>query len=231
MDWFDVLQSVISGIFLGLVAYLLDERRAKRDRKLSDFRTASNWSATEPRISLRGFDLAKSNLSGCKFVGANLEEASFKHSKMWATNFSQANLRRADFRNSTIVGAKYVKSVALLADFSKAVIKSRKDLDYEYLPDFSEATLVYSKFRNTRLEGVSVVNADLKGADFTGATVLNCDFSGSNLAETKWRRVRRVENCLWKDVKLSGSEDLPPFLREEIQQQNTVIKRKHKRNK
>jgi uncharacterized protein YjbI with pentapeptide repeats len=224
-DWIkagvEVLAAIISGVFVGLVVYLLDERRTKRDRKLSDFRIASNWSITEPRVSLRGFDLEGTNLSGYKFVGANLEEGSFRRSRMWATNFSQANLRRADFRNTKIVGAKFIKSVAILADFSHSTIISRKDPDYEYTPDFSEAILAGTKFKKARLEGCLLKDASLKGADFAGAVVLNCDFTGSELCESKWKKVKQVENCIWKDVKFEGNEEnFPKDLLDTIQAQN-----------
>lgn len=231
MDWFDVLQSVLSGLVIGLVVYLLDERRARRDRKLSDFRIASNWAVSEPKTSLRGFDLSNSNLSGNKFVGANLEEVTFRDSKMWATNFAETNLRRADFRNTEIVGSKFTRSVAILGNFSRATIKNRKDPDYEYVSDFTGAVLVYSNFRNARLEGSVLKNTDLKGADFTGASVVNCDFSGSTITESKWKRVRRVENCVWQGVKVEDQANFPEYLWKEIQAQNVKPVRKVRKPK
>jgi hypothetical protein len=66
--WFqagiDLLEAIIGEAFVRLIIYWLDDRRVKRDRRLSDFRIASNWSSTEPNISLRDFNLAKLNLSG-----------------------------------------------------------------------------------------------------------------------------------------------------------------------
>lgn len=134
INWFqtiiDIAQAIISGVFVGLVIFWLDERRAKRERRLSDFRIASNWFRTEPKVSLRNFDLAKTNLSGYKFIKANLEDAIISNSGLWATNFSEANLRHADFRKSRLVGARFEKATAFHANFSWATITSRSDPDY-----------------------------------------------------------------------------------------------------
>src|SRR6266496_5335292 len=115
-DWIkvgvDILQAIISGVFVGFVIFWLDQRRALRERRLSDFRIASNWYNTEPKVSLRNFDLTKSNLSGNKFIKANLEGATIADSGLWATNFSEANLIHADFRKSRLVGTKLTKAKA-----------------------------------------------------------------------------------------------------------------------
>lgn len=228
--WFqsgiDLLQAIISGIFVGLVIYWLDERRAKRDRRLSDFRIATNWSNNEPRVSLKNFDLSEANLSSHKFINANLEDTTFINSKMWATNFSEANLRNTDFRKAELVGVKFLNAVAIRSDFSKATIKSRKDPDYTYLPDFSNSTLPYAKFVSCLVEGALFKNANLKGSDFSKATIVNCDFSDADLTGSKWKMVRKVENCIWKNVKVDAAEGFPNFLWEEILRQNIRVKRK-----
>ena len=71
----DLLQAIVSGLFVGWAVYWLDERRAKRDRRLSDFRIATNWSKNEPKASLKNFDLSKANLSGHDFVKANFSKS------------------------------------------------------------------------------------------------------------------------------------------------------------
>lgn len=234
-DWIkisiDFLQAIISGVFVGMVIYWLDERRAIRERRLSDYRIASNWLYTEPKVSLRCFDLTKTNLSSYKFMKANLEETAFTKARMWATNFSEANLRNTNFRKSIMVGVKLVKAVALLADFTEVTIKSRKDPDYEYIPDCTDAVFVRAKFNKARLDGVLFVNADFKLADFTGATILNCDFSGAKLSSSKWKKVKRVENCVWKDVSVDDFDIFPEYIKEEIQRQNEKARRRHKLEK
>jgi len=223
-DWIkigiDVLQAIISGVFVGLVIFWLDERRALRERRLSDFRIASNWSNTEPKVSLRNFDLTQSNLSGNKFIKANLEGAVIADSGLWATNFSEANLIHVDFRKSRLVGVKLTKAKANGADFGKATITKRSDPDYQYLPDFTGASLKGAKLVGTQLNGVLMIQANLKGADFSKATILECDFTGADLTDSNWKKVKRVENCIWKDVKFAKPENFPPYLWKEIQRQN-----------
>ena len=234
-DWIkagiDLLGAIISGVFVGLVVYLLDERRAKRDRRLSDFRIATNWSHNEPRVSLKNFDLSETNLSGHNFVKANLEDTTFAKSKMWATNFSEANLRGTDFHKTQLVGVKFKNVVAIRIDFSRAAINSRKDPDYVYLPDFSDSNLIYAKFLSSSIEGVLFQNANLKGSDFSKAIIVNCDFTGADLTGSKWKTVKKVKNCIWKNVKVDSSENFPRLLWEEIQQQNakTTTKKKHEK--
>ena len=232
INWFqtiiDVAQAIISGVFVGLVIFWLDERRAKRERRLSDFRIASNWFRTEPKVSLRNFDLSKTNLSGHKFIKANLEDAIISDSGLWATNFSEANLRHADFRKSKLVGARFEKATAFHANFSWATIMSRSDPDYEYLPDFTNAKLGGSKFIGTRLNGVAMINTDLRGTDFSKAVVLGCNFTGADFTNSNWKKVKRVETCIWKDVKVDNSSNFPAKLWEEIQKQNVKPARKQK---
>jgi uncharacterized protein YjbI with pentapeptide repeats len=227
VDWIkagiDIFSAVFSGVIIALAVYLLDERRAKREQQLSDYRIASNWSQNEPKVSLRGFDLQQRNLSSCKFIGANLEETIFTQSKMWATNFNEANLRLTNFSRTELVGCKFIKAVVIRGNFSGATIKARTDPDYTYTPDFSNATLVFVKFKNARISGANFTNTKLKGSDFSGAIVQECDFSGADLTKTNWRRVKLVENCVWKDVQVDNQANFPPFLWKEIQSQNTTL--------
>lgn len=232
INWFqtsiDIAQAIISGVFVGLVIFWLDERRAKRERRLSDFRIASNWFRSEPKTSLRNFDLSKTNLSGHKFIKANLEDAIITNSGLWATNFSEANLRKTDFQKSRLYGAKFIKAVAIRANFSKAIISTRKDPDFEYLPDFTKAILPKAKFVGTILIGAVMKNANLQSTDFSKATVIGCDFSGADLTNSNWKKVKQVKNCIWKDVKVENSNNFPINLWKEIQEQNIKSAKKRK---
>ena len=230
INWFqagiDLLQAIISGVFVGVVIYWLDERRAKRDRRLSDFRIASNWFQSKPKISLRNFDLSKTNLAGHKFIKANLEDALFVSADVWATNFSEANLRSADFRKARLIGTKLVKATVRGGDFSKSIIQKRSYPDYEYQPDFTEADLQRCKFVSTHLDGVLLTNSKLGKSDFSRATVLNCDFTNADLSGSNWKKVKRVDNCIWKDVKIGDQENFPKYVLEQIQLQNANSKKK-----
>ncbi|GAB4455303.1 MAG: hypothetical protein Kow0070_03320 [Anaerolineales bacterium] len=234
INWVQVIvgiaQAIISGVFVGLVIFWLDERRAKRERRLSDFRIASNWFRTEPKVSLRNFNLYKTNLSGHKFIKANLEDAIISNSELWAANFSEANLRKTNFQKSRLYGAKFIKATAIRADFSKAIISTRSDPDYEYLPDFTGAVLIGAKFIGARLNGVIMNEVNLKGADFSGAIITDCNFTGADLTNSNWKQVKQVENCIWKNVAGVVSENFPNHLWQEIQAQNTIPNTKRKKS-
>ena len=216
----DILQSVIGGVFVGLVIYWLDERRAKRERRLSDYRIACNWHTTEPKVSLRNFDLTKANLSGHKFIKANLEGAVLTGAALWGADFSEAKLREADFRKARLVGTKFTKASAAIADFSWSTITNRSDPDHEYTPDFTGAKLAGSKFVGARLNGVALKGTKLQGTDFSRAIVLNCDFTDADLTRSNWKWVKRVVNCIWKNVKVDKPENFPSALWDEIRRQN-----------
>lgn len=224
MDWVDVLQSVISGVIsgvvVGLVVFGLDEKRTKRERRLSDFRIASNWKNVEPKVSLRDFDLTKTNLSGHKFRRANLESAILFETILWGSNFEGANLRHCDFRKSKMVGSKLANAIAVGANFSRATIKKKIDPENDFWSDFSNISLKGAKFVGTRLTGVRFANASLRGVDFRGATISGCDFTGADLNDVNWKKAKRIENCIWKDVKFAKPENFPSVVWQEIEKQN-----------
>jgi uncharacterized protein YjbI with pentapeptide repeats len=220
MNWFGVLQSVISGLVVGLVVYWLDERRAKRDRQLADFRIASNWKNTEPKVTLRDFDLSKRNLSGCKFAKANMENVILFKAILLGANFEGTNLRNADFRKSRMLGTKLAGAIAVSANFSKATITKKIDPENNFWSDFSSISLKGAKFVGTRLKGIRFANASLRGANFRGAIISDCDFSGADLNDVNWKRAKRIENCIWKGIKFAKVENFPPDVWKEIQAQN-----------
>jgi uncharacterized protein YjbI with pentapeptide repeats len=224
VNWYqatiDLLQAIVSGVFVGLVVYWLDERRAKRERRLSDYRIASNWNATERNVSFRYFDLARANLSGHKFIQANMEGVILFDANLYATDFSEANLRRADFRKAMLVGVRFEKATVYDADFSWATIKRTDDSDQKDLLDFSDAIFKGVKFIGAKLKGIAMEEANLRNADFSRALVQDCDFTGADLTGSNWRKAKPVKNCVWKNVKVGGSENFPPDLWKEIERQN-----------
>jgi len=225
-DWFkagiDLLAAIISGVFVGLAIYWLDERRAKRERRLSDYRIASNWKNVEPKVSLRDFDLTKTNLSGHKFRRANLESTILFGTILWGSNFEGANLRHCDFRKSRMVGSKLASAIAVGANFSGAIIKKNIDPENNFWSDFSNISLKGAKLVGTRINGVRFANASLRGADFRGAIILDCDFTGADLNDVNWKKAKRIENCIWKDIKFAKAENFPPNVWKEIQEQNAI---------
>jgi len=98
---------------------------------------------------------------------------------IWGTNFNQANLIHADFRKSEIVSSYFIKAMAYKADFSGAKITASPNV--ESPSNFTKSILNQAKFIKTQILDAKFREADLKVADFSLATVINCDFSKSNL--------------------------------------------------
>lgn len=231
MDWFDVIQSVISGIFVGLVVFGLDMIRAKRERRLSDFRIASNWEVTQPKPSLRNFDLKGTNLSGYDLSSANLESANLQKTALWGTNLNGANLRKVNFRSANLVGVNFANVVSFYSDYSGVLIKKRSESGKNYIPNFTNANFWGTVFKNATIKNAMFNNVVFNKADFSGATIEDCDFSDSDLTDSKWLKVRKVENCIWKNVKIGDTKSFPKWLLEEIQMQNTKPNKKKQNGK
>lgn len=225
INWFqaivDLLQAIIGGIVVALAIYWLDERRAERDRKLSDYRIASNWEVSTPKVSMRNFQLSDYNLAGCNLSSANLENVDLSKAWLHGVSFSEANLRRANFQASNLLGTKVNDAVAYHINFSGAQIGKDK-AEQEKLPvDFSRSNLFKGSFRKAKINQALFIKTNLTGTDFTGAMLKKCDFTDADLTNSKWRRVKQVKNCIWKDVKGITEDNFPPELWKEIQRQNT----------
>ncbi len=231
MDWLDVLQSVISGVFVGLVVFGLDLVRAKRERRLSDFRIAANWEVTEPKPSLRNFDLKGTNLSGYDLSNANLESANLQKTALWGTNLNGANLRKVNFRSAKLVGANFTNVTSFYSDYSGVLIRQRSESGKILTPNFTNANFWGTAFRKAIIKNAVFNNVIFNKADFSGAIVEHCDFTGSDLTDSKWLKVRKVENCVWKNAKVGDAKMFPKWLLEEIQMQNTSPNKKKRNGK
>lgn len=213
-DWIkvgvDLLQAIISGLVVAVGIFWLDGRRAIRERRLSDFRIASNW-GNKAKVSLRELDLTRANLSGHDFTGADLERTVFENATIWGTDFTEANLRDTNFQKSNIAGVKFMNAKLHRVDFSKSIISWRHP-KLKYRPDLSGAELRKAQFRRAKLHGVNFRNADLEHVDFTGADIQNCDFTNANLSYATWKRAKIV-NCLWENIIFDDIDHLPKSIR------------------
>ena len=216
----DSIPAIISGLVIALIVYGLDERRARRELKLKFFMIASSWEVSEPKVSMRNFNLAKTNLSGYDLSNANLEMANLSKSELWATELENANLRKTNFYKAELVGTNFTNVTAWNANFSNSTITNHEYANLDHIPKFVEADLFYARFKNATIMAADYKNANLNGSDFTGAVVRNCDFSNANFENSKWLKVKHVENCIWKEVKNTTPEMFSKEIWEEIQRQN-----------
>ena len=216
----DILQAVISGIFVGVVIYWLDERRAKRERRLSDYRIASNWEVSKPKVSMRNFQLSNTNLAGCDLSTANLENTDLSKAWLHGVSFTKANLRRANFQAASLLGTKVNDVIAYHVNFSGARIGREKRTQEKLPVDFSRSNLFGSSFRKARINQALFSKTNLVDTDFTGAVVKKCDFTGADLTGSKWKMVKLVEDCTWKGVEGVNLDNFPPTLLKEVRRQN-----------
>jgi uncharacterized protein YjbI with pentapeptide repeats len=229
-NWFqaivDLLQAIIGGIAVALVIYWLDERRAERDRNLSDFRIASNWEVSSPKVSMRNFQLSDTNLSGYDLSTANLENTSFRKAKLHGTKFSKANLRRTNFQATSLRGTKVNDVIAYHINFSDAQIGRETDIQEKLPVDFSGSNLFGGSFRKAKINQALFTKTNLTSTDFTNAIVKKCDFTGADLTDSKWEKVKQVENCIWKNVEGVTKNNFSSELWKEIQMQNAKSSKK-----
>lgn len=216
----DLILAVVSGVFVGVVIYWLDEKRAKREQKLEYFKIASSWSKNKEKPSMRGFDFEDANLAGKSFQTADLEDAHFKNSELESVDMSGANLTKANLTSASLSGAKLTDIEAYNANFSKTKISIDIYREKKSIPDFSEARLNNAKFKGVHFQHVTFHNAKLASSDFSRAVLENCDFTGTDLTDSKWKKVKRVENCIWKNVTGATKENFPEKLLKEIDEQN-----------
>ncbi len=228
MNWFDIVQAIISGVIVGLVVFSLDLVRAYRERKLSDYRIAANWETSNPKVNLRDFNLSRENLSDYNFSSANFERAIFQKAYLRLTKFKDANLKYTDFRNAEIAATDFTNAIVFYSNFSKTVIRSRSDENKKEYPNFTNAHFRGANFRNAKISDAIFHNTILKDADFSWAVIKNCDFTGSDLTNSIWRNIKPAENCIWKDVKIGDAKKLPNWLLTEIRMQNAKQNKKKK---
>ena len=160
------LLGLVSSLVASLVMFWLEGRRTIRleavKQRQEDIRIARNWTSEGKKVSLRGFDLARANLSGKDLAGADLEDANFEGAQMWGTNLSGANLRRANFHRAKLVGVNLEGANLLLADFTGAMIGES---------NFAEAQLRRTKLHKAK----KVVDCVWNGAKVDETTELSVE--------------------------------------------------------
>jgi uncharacterized protein YjbI with pentapeptide repeats len=119
------------------------------------------WSSFGKQLDLSGKNFCNQNLSGMNLSGNRVE--------LWKTNFSGATLTDTKLINSNLRESKLNRARMLGAYLQKSrLIDTEMTGIYLSEADLSEVVLI----RVNKTE-----NADFKGADFTGAIIINSDLS------------------------------------------------------
>ena len=124
----------------------------------------NRWREEHPEIipDLRGVNFDEANLAGAAFEEARLEGASFQ----------KAFLDNVDFKMAILTEAKLYRASLTKADLSGATLKNA-DLSFAYLykADLSGCDLTEANLDAVDLSWVSLVRANLRKANITGATL------------------------------------------------------------
>jgi uncharacterized protein YjbI with pentapeptide repeats len=131
------------------------------------------------------------DLIGAKFNGANLSGCSLRHALLWDAAFIFADLKDADFSHAQLGSP----GRGISATFAYAYLENAK-MDYASLfgVNFSYVTFFGSKasirnaqtieqanFSNSYLSGIDFTDSNMRGANFSGACLVNAILKGVDL--------------------------------------------------
>lgn len=126
------------------------------------------------------FEVSAQNVN---FTGANLTEAVFSYSFSTSSNLSgakfvRANLTKADLSYATLMGADFTDAVIMGADFGHTGLTLSQ---LRFTKSYTDRNL-----SGVGLEGLGLSGGDFSGFDFTGAslkkaTLTGVDFTGAKL--------------------------------------------------
>lgn len=136
--------------------------RETRFEHCSFFSAKSGAGADFRYAQMREARFDNCNLSGSRFIGANLFDIVIKDCKANGAVFREAEFAHGYGQSTPVVRASIINSILNDADFS--------DLNLE----------------GATLERSSFVNADLSGSIFLGADMTGCDLSHAQLSRTNF---------------------------------------------
>ena len=150
-------------------------------------------------LDLTGGDWTNSEFMVCKFDGATLERAVFRHANLFGSRFNSGNLSGADFEKADLRGAKFELANLTGAHLGGAdlregmVISADITLDGDTGSRFTNAILKGAKLPNARCKSVDFSGALLDGTDFSDADLRNASFHGAELISPILRGAQLAE--------------------------------------
>ncbi|HZB90002.1 MAG TPA: pentapeptide repeat-containing protein [Stellaceae bacterium] len=140
-------------------------------------------------LDLSGGDWTNSEFLVCKFDGANLQRAVFRHANLFGARFNNCDLSSADFEKADLRGAKFELANLTGAHLGGAdlregmVIEAGVTLDGDTGSRFTNAILRGAKLPNAKCRAVDFSGAILEGTDFSDADLRNACFHGAELID------------------------------------------------
>jgi uncharacterized protein YjbI with pentapeptide repeats len=176
-QWDDPVRAVARTVTLATLRQLDGERKSEVVRFLSEARLING---EDPRVRLKGADLADANFHFAVLVVAYLD----------GVDLRGADLRGADLRNAYLRGADLRRTDLRGANLSGASL-SGNPADDERPANLAGANLAGAALRGAFLPRVNFRDANIRGADFAVAVLVGADefgfakLEGADLAGAK----------------------------------------------
>tara|TARA_R110002072_G_scaffold49277_35_gene134088 strand:- start:10657 stop:11376 length:720 start_codon:yes stop_codon:yes gene_type:complete len=164
-------------------------------------RPGVDWSScNQTRLQLKGADL-----SGGKFVSANLSTSDFRNARLAGSDFSRAILIRSLLGGADLRDAVLHKVEAHRANFDKAIMTNADMMKGELLrASFVGAKLAESDLSKAELGRANFARADLTGANISFSNLARADFRDSTLVGVNitgaYTYLTRLEGANLRDV-------------------------------
>jgi len=129
----------------------------------------------------------------------------------WADDGKKISLRGFDLAGANLSGKDLSGADLMDANLEGAKL---------WATNLSGANLSSVRFCNAILIDVKLNDASLVVADFTGAHLQDTDFSNAYLLGAVFKKLKRMDNCVWQNVKADQIAVLSPDILKEIQSQN-----------
>ena len=149
----------------------LDERISKLDEGAcisGDFSGLDLSGASFNKLSLNNANFSGSTLRGASFAGSVIEESNFSGADMEGCKFDNCRIFETSFKGANLKNASFVNAVS------------------------KTGTLSGGQWSHAGFLPVSFENAELAGADFTGAKLNGCIFSGGSNAPLTLEQQEKV---------------------------------------
>jgi uncharacterized protein YjbI with pentapeptide repeats len=145
---------------------------------LANFEGASFSQADLANATLCSGNLSRANLQGANLKKANLNEADLGGADLSNADLKEAELGRANFKGAVLRGANLSGAILNRSVFSRP--KYAKIYDTELSEAYNRASL-----RGANLSGADLIEANLSGADLIEADLRDADLSEAKLIKTQ----------------------------------------------
>jgi len=143
-------------------------------------------------LDLSGGDWTNSEFMVCKFDGATLQRAVFRHANLFGSRFNNCDLSGADFEKADLRGAKFELANLTGAHLGGADLREGMVIDATVTLDGDTG----SRFTNAILKGAKLPNARCKAVDFSGALLDGTDFSDADLRNASFHGAELIDPIL-----------------------------------